>query len=55
MPWRQEALLQHRRAKNPICQCCGEEILTECYLDLEPFGILAVACETCVSRHTHYL
>ena len=51
-PWQQEALhrLQLERKPRPLCRCCGEPIETELCLDLEPFGIRAVACEDCVNR-----
>lgn len=54
-PWQEEALLHLGRRPKPMCQCCGREILTECYLDLAPFGLSGMACESCVSHHTHYL
>ena len=40
--------------KRPTCECCGERIWTEEYLNLEPFGIKGYACEKCVSRNKGY-
>lgn len=54
-PWQQQA--QHAfhqerlQQRLPRCQCCERPVTTEFYLDLEPFGIRAVACEQCVMRH----
>lgn len=57
-PWQQEEYrqLKHtaRMMKRPICDCCGERIWTEEYLDLEPFGIHGYACERCVNLHKHF-
>lgn len=50
-PWQQEALRQQRPCGLAICQCCGEPVRTPWYLDLEPFGLSAVACERCVDRN----
>ena len=52
-PWQQELLYRARAEQLPrlMCQCCGEAVETELYLDLEPFGIRAVACERCVERN----
>lgn len=41
-----------RIMRRPCCECCGEHILTERYLDLSPFGINGVVCERCVDRNT---
>ena len=45
-PWQQELLNRARAERQPrlMCQCCGEAVETELYLDLEPFGIRAAAC-----------
>ena len=57
-PWLQEELRQihlaARRARLPRCACCGEPIPTERFLDLRPFGLGAVACETCVEENFSY-
>lgn len=50
-PWQQEALRQERPLAFRRCQCCGRPIQSEWYLDLEPFGLLAAACEGCVERN----
>ena len=42
-----------RIMRRPCCQCCGERILSETYVDLEPFGIAGYACERCVGNNTH--
>ena len=56
-PWEEEAQRQWRvereQAKLPRCQCCGEPIVSEQYLDLEPFGVDAYACESCVEDNLH--
>ena len=41
-----------RIMRRPCCECCGEHILTESYLDLSPFGLSGVACERCIERNT---
>lgn len=38
----------------PRCQCCDSPITTEQYLDLEPFGVKALACESCVKTHSRW-
>lgn len=51
--WQQEALSRRRPPALGLCQCCGEPVQTEQYLDLRPFGLQAVACERCVDRNLH--
>lgn len=51
---RQQLAYTAKMMKRPICECCGERIWTEEYLDLEPFGINGHACERCVNLHKHY-
>lgn len=41
-----------RIMRRPCCECCGEHIQSESYLDLSPFGLNGVACERCVDRNT---
>lgn len=41
-----------RIMRRPCCECCGEHILSECYLDLSPFGLNGIACERCVKNNT---
>lgn len=41
-----------RIMRRPCCECCGERILSEKYLDLSPFGLNGVACERCVENNT---
>lgn len=54
-PWQQEALLQQRqqarRDRLPRCQCCDRIILSEQYLDLEPFGLRGRACQRCTDAN----
>lgn len=52
-PWQQEALHRQRleARPRPLCRCCGLPVNTEQYLELEPFGIRAVACEECVNKY----
>lgn len=38
----------------PCCQCCGLPIVTEKYLDLAPFGLSGLSCQTCFEKHSHY-
>ena len=38
----------------PVCPCCGQEISSELYLDLRPFGIAEYACEVCVRKFMGY-
>lgn len=38
----------------PRCIACGSPILTEKYLDLEPFGIKGLGCEACMDKHSHW-
>jgi hypothetical protein len=54
-PWQQELLYRAQQEKLPriTCQCCGEAVATELYLDLEPFGLRAAACERCVERNMY--
>ncbi len=52
--WQEEMLLQQRRQRNRLwCQCCEEPVETEMYLDLEPFGIHAVACQRCIAANLY--
>ena len=57
-PWQQEALHQlqidRRREERPRCHRCEEPILSEQYLDLEPFGIGAMVCEECVAENMRF-
>lgn len=57
-PWQQEMLrqlrLDRRRAMRPRCRCCSRPILSEQYLDLEPFGLQAMVCEECVAANLRY-
>ena len=41
-------------AHRPRCQCCGDAIRTETMLDLQPFGVNALACQRCVDRHIRW-
>ncbi len=56
--WQEEDLRQLRlavrRARLPRCACCDENLPTERYLDLAPFGLRAVACENCVETYWGY-
>lgn len=42
-----------REDRLPKCVCCEAPILSETYLDLEPFGLSGYVCEGCVSDNTH--
>lgn len=42
-----------RLMRRPRCQCCGCPVISETYLDLEPFGLKGVACERCIEGNTH--
>lgn len=42
-----------RIMRRPCCECCGERLLGERYLDLSHFGLNGYACESCVDSHTH--
>ena len=54
-PWQEEAQRQWQaeraRGRLPRCQCCGEPVTSEQYLDLETFGLDACACEACVEEN----
>lgn len=56
-PWQQEQLWQlqlERHAQNrQQCHCCDRPIQTELYLDLSPFGLESLACESCVEKNLH--
>lgn len=39
--------------RRPCCECCGEHILSETYLDLSDFGLNGYVCERCVEKNTH--
>ena len=58
-PAEQEASRDRAEAQKlmfrPKCEYCGFPITGETYLDLTPFGIPGVACETCTSENTHYI
>ncbi len=41
-----------RMMRRPVCPSCGERIMTEECIDLEPFGIAGYGCERCIKRHT---
>ena len=41
--------------KRPVCVRCGEPVVTEQYLDLEPFGLRGIACGRCRDRCSHWV
>lgn len=49
----QDIAQARREAHLPKCACCEKPILSETYLDIEPFGLSGYICESCVSDHTH--
>lgn len=42
------------RSALPVCPCCGQEISSDLYLDLHPFGLVGSACESCVNKNLGY-
>lgn len=38
-----------RMMRRPCCECCGEHVMTDEYLDLTPLGINGVLCEDCIN------
>ena len=38
--------------RRPCCECCGEHLTSETYLDLSAFGLNGVACERCIDKNT---
>ena len=56
-PWQQELQrqwqVQRTNSRLPKCQCCGEPVVTEQYLDLAPFGVNARACGRCVENNLY--
>ena len=56
-PWQQEQLwqlqLENKALHRPRCHCCDKPIKTELCLDLSPFGLQALACESCVENNMH--
>ena len=41
--------------RRPRCECCGEPLMGDTYVDLEPFGLKGYACERCTSHNTRYV
>lgn len=42
-----------RIMRRPCCECCGEHLETDEYLDLTPLGITGVLCEDCMNDNKH--
>ena len=42
-----------RIMRRPRCECCGEPLMGEEYLDLSSFGWNGYACERCVRDNTY--
>ena len=57
-PWLWDAQYQtaweQRKKRLPRCDCCGDPIWTEKYLDLSAFGLEGYACEACLDENTGY-
>lgn len=40
-----------RIMRRPCCECCGEHLTGESYLDLSVAGLTGVICDRCVERN----
>lgn len=47
-------MYRRNRPTLPTCPCCRQEISSDLYLDLRPFGIRGCACEICVKKYLGY-
>lgn len=42
-----------RMMRRPVCNCCGNPILSDTYLDLSDLGSSGYVCERCVDACTY--
>lgn len=44
---------ERRLCRRPECLGCGAPVVTEEYLDLQPFGLGGILCGRCRDRNSH--